>query len=139
VNDSRCFWCVARRAMACEFSVYLPPESADPLSVGGTALDEIEQLEDLLTVYRADSAMSYVNQHAAEGPVRVDARLYAVLKRAAELSEQTQGAFDAASGALVKAWGFFRGPRRVPDESERLQALAHSGMRHVELDGGEMT
>src|SRR5690606_2381312 len=87
-----------------------------------------------LTVYRADSAMSYVNQHAADRPVRVDARLFGVLKRAAELSEQTGGAFDASAGTLVKAWGFFRGPRRVPSDAERADALARSGMHHVRLD-----
>lgn len=131
--------CVARRAMACEFGIYLPEDTPRPVEAAQTALDEIEVMEDLLTVYRADSAMSYVNDHAAERPVRVDARLFAVLKRAAELTQQTGGAFDASAGALVKVWGFFRGPRRVPSEAERIEALSRSGMGHVRLDEAEMT
>jgi thiamine biosynthesis lipoprotein len=65
--------CVARRAMACEFSIYLPADTPRPIEAGQAALDEIEILEDLLTVYRSDSAMSYVNQNAADRPITVDA------------------------------------------------------------------
>lgn len=140
--DERCSsgqWCVARRAMACEFNVYLPPTVPDPLGVGQAALDEIDRMEDLLTVYRQPSAMSYVNQYASEAPVRVDHRLYTLLKRAARLTEQTHGAFDAATGALIKEWGFFRGPQRLPSDAEREAALARSGMRHVRLDDRDQT
>ncbi|HEV3119920.1 MAG TPA: FAD:protein FMN transferase, partial [Gemmataceae bacterium] len=51
-----------------------------------------------------------------------------------ELANQTHGAYDIASGALIKAWGFYKGPRRVPTDEERVQALARTGMRHVELN-----
>ena len=35
--------------------------------------------------------------------------------------------------ALIKEWGFFKGPRRVPAESERAAAVARVGMQFVEL------
>jgi FAD:protein FMN transferase len=132
-------WCIARRAMACEFSIYLPPTIGDVLTAAEAALGEIETMENVLTVYSGSSDMSYVNQHAASGAVRVDDRLFQILKRAKALTEQTGGAFDVAAGALVKAWGFFRGPKRVPDEGERLAALARTGMQHVELDETDRT
>ena len=112
--------------MACDFSIYLPPETPQPIEVGQTALDEIETMEDLLTVYRADSAMSFVNQQAATAPVRVDARLYELLKRAAQITEQTEGALMYLPAG--ESLGVFRGPRRVPDDAERIAALARSGM-----------
>lgn len=98
------------------------------------ALDEIGELEDLLSVYRSDSAVSRLNRQAAESPVRVNYRLYDLLKQAAELTRQTEGAFDVTVGALVNAWGFLRGPKRVPSETEWREALARSGMRHVVFD-----
>src|SRR5262249_59925702 len=49
-------------------------------------------------------------------------------------SELTGGAFDVTAGALIKAWGFYRGPRRVPPEVERRAVLERVGMRHVLLD-----
>ncbi len=120
--------------MGCDFTVMIPPSQPEPMAAGEAALDVIGEMDDLLSIYRGDSAMARLNQGAAEGPVRVNYQLYEVLKRAAELSEQTGGAFDAASGALVRTWGFFRGPKRLPTETERLAALACSGMRHVVFD-----
>lgn len=128
------YWTIARRAMACEFSILLPPDHPAIWAAGEAALAVIDEMEDLLTVYRGDSLMSYVNQNAAAGPVRVDDRLYQLLKRCAELHEQTGGTFDPTTGALIKAWGFLKGPRRVPSEEERRNALARTGMRHVELN-----
>jgi len=131
--------CFARRAMACEFNVFLPALASRNMEAAQAALDEIQSLEALLTVYSTDSAMAYVNQHAFEGPVRVDERLYRILERAAELYRLTDGAFDAAGGMLLKAWGFHKGPRRVPTESEIAAALARSGMGHVDLDSHNRT
>ena len=117
-------WCFARRAMGCEFSVFLPPTAANPMAAAEAGLDEIERMEALLSVYRRDSAISYLNQHAADAPVRVDDCLFQLLKGSAKLTEQTSGAFDVSAGALVRAWGFLGGPRQVPDEPKRRAALA---------------
>ena len=125
--------------MACNFSIYIPPTQPDPVAVGEAALAEISEMEDLLTVYRGDSPMCQVNATAFDGPVRVDARMFAVLARAAELHAMTDGAFDITAGALIKAWGFFRGPRRVPSPAEQAEALARTGMQHVRLDPEAMT
>lgn len=125
--------------MACEFTVYLPPQLRNPIETADCALAEIEEMESLLTIYRDSSLMSYVNQHAFTAPVRCDARLYELLKRARELTTATDGAFDCSAGALVKAWGFYRGPRRVPTEDERRDALARTGMQHVLLDDEELS
>ena len=131
--------CYARRAMACEFNVFLPPTTPEGMAAADAALDEIQEIEALLTVYSTGSLMSYVNQNAYPGPLRTDARIFQLLQRAAELTAITEGAFDIAAGALVKAWGFHTGPRRVPDEAELQEALARSGMRHVELDAVNQT
>ena len=125
--------------MACEFSVFLPPTAEQAMATAEAALDEIQQTEELLTVYSAGSAMSYVNQHAADGPVRVDERIYRLLERSAVLTRQTEGAFDVSAGALIQAWGFLKGPKRMPSEAQRLAALGRSGMRHVELDPAHRT
>ncbi len=132
-------WQITRRAMACDFSIYLPPLTPDPLSAANAAFAEIEQLEDLLTIYRDDSEMSRVNREAFHRPVRADGRLFSLLQRAAELNRQTHGAFDVAAGAMVKAWGFFKGPRRVPGTDEHAEVLSQCGMRHVELNETDAT
>ena len=131
--------CYARRAMACEFNVFLPALASGNMAAAEAALDEIQVLESLLTVYSADSLMSYVNQHAFADPVGTDGRVFRLLERAAELTRMTDGAFDIATGALLKAWGFFGGHRRVPTDAEQADAFACSGMHHVELDPEHQT
>jgi thiamine biosynthesis lipoprotein len=138
-NQLASYWSFSRRAMGCDFSVFLPPTRLDALVVADAALEEIETLEELLTVYSGSSAMSYVNQNAAGGPVRVDHRMFELLARSAKLTEQTDGAFDVSAGALIKAWGFLGGPQRVPSDAERESALARTGMAHVRLDEEERT
>ena len=80
------------------------------------------KLEAQMTVYRDDSEISELNRTAYQAPVRVERRLFALLESAVELSRQTGGAYDVTSGALSEAWGFVKGPKRVPDPAALAQA-----------------
>ena len=128
---------VARRAMGCEFSLRLPGGTRLAANAACAALDEVERIESRLSVYLENSDITRLNRWAAESAVRVDAEVYHLLSRAARLAAITRGAFDAAAGALVKAWGFYRGPKRVPSESERAAALAACGWSHLEFDDAQ--
>lgn len=125
--------------MACEFSVIFPAGSRSAVEAGCAALDEAERLERKLSVYLEDSDVSRLNAQAADAPARVDAELYGLLRSAAELSRVTGGAFDAASGALIRAWGFCHGPKRVPTDAERTATLAASGSTHVHFHDEEQS
>jgi thiamine biosynthesis lipoprotein len=124
---------LARRAMATTFALLLPLDTPHPTLVGADVFELLDELEDQLTVYRDTSEVSGLNRWAARRAVPVSTRLLGLLRQAAAISEETEGAFDVTTGSLIKVWGFFRGPRRVPTEVERQQALACVGMRHVSL------
>jgi thiamine biosynthesis lipoprotein len=122
------------RAMATRFEVLFPYGTPHAPAAASAAFEEIDRLEDQLTVYREHSEVSRLNQLAPVVAVRVEERLFDLFTRDARLTHETEGAFDITAGALIKAWGFYRGPRRVPAEPERVQALTRVGMRHVVLD-----
>jgi thiamine biosynthesis lipoprotein len=124
----------ARRAMATTFEVLLPFGTSDALAAAEAALDEIDRLESQLTVYRDTSEVSRLNRAAPYAAIPVEEGLFDLLQTSARLNAETEGAFDPTAGALVKAWGFYRGPRRVPPDAERAAALERVGMRHVALD-----
>jgi thiamine biosynthesis lipoprotein len=138
-NPTRAELRVSRTAMACEFCAVFPGSTRNAFDAGCAALDEIDRLEALLSAYRPDSVVSRLNGFAARGPVPVDAELFTLLETGARISHETNGAFDIAAGTLIKAWGFFRGPKRVPSEDELAAALASSGSAHVLLDPAART
>ena len=122
-----------RRAMACEFEVQLPAADSGRLTESVlAALDLLEVIEAQLTVYRADSELLRINRQAAERPVNVESRLFALLQMAARLHLETDGALDITSGPLSDAWGFSRREGRMPSDEEIAAALAtrRNGQSH---------
>src|SRR5690242_3834694 len=87
---------VARRAMACEFSVTFPAGTRDAVAAGCAALDEVDRLEQLLSVFREDSEVSRLNREGG----RADPEVYELLRWASRLTQATVGAFDPVCGAL---------------------------------------
>lgn len=126
---------VSRRAMATDFEIALPAGSLpDPIAAAEDALDLIDALEDQMTVYRDDSEVARLNETAHSGFVHVEPRLFELFSRCAVWAHATGGAFDIATGALTKAWGFYRREGRVPPEPDLVRAMHASGFRHVVLD-----
>jgi thiamine biosynthesis lipoprotein len=125
----------SRRAMATTFEVAIPAGShPNPIAAATAALDLIDDLEDQLTVYRDHSEVVRLNETVGDGPVEVESELFDLFGRSAAWTVRTNGAFDIATGALIKAWGFFRRDGRVPTPAERNAAMARTGFRHVILD-----
>ncbi len=130
----------SRRAMACEFAVLLDPvRYPHGAAAALAALNEVDHLEELLTVYRPESQISRINARGYQEPVPVEPEVMEVLRLAKQLWEQTQGAFDITTGALSKAWGFFRRQGRMPPEAELQEALTCTGSQHLLLEPEQRT
>src|SRR5216684_2788210 len=65
-----------RRAMATTFEVILPFGVPNAPDRAEAALDEVDRLEDQLTVFRPNSEVSRLNQTAAQQPVPVETQLF---------------------------------------------------------------
>jgi thiamine biosynthesis lipoprotein len=121
------------------FEVRLGAGVPGAAELAGRALDLIDGLEAQMTVYRDDSELSLLNATAHLGPVEVEPGLFALLQRAVAIGEETGGAYDVTAGALSVAWGFFKGPRRVPDPETLADARARTGRHHLRLDPDRKT
>lgn len=99
-------------------------------------VDEVRRIETLLTEFNDDSQTALLNRSAGQAPVMVDAEVYALLQRCAELSRLTQGAFDITAGVLKKLYKFKGGPVTWPDASTLEQALQKVGFQHIHLLDG---
>jgi len=116
--------------MACEFSLTFPAETRRGVEAGCAALDEVDRLEALLSVFREDSEISRLNR----GDGAVSDEVYQLLRWSTRLAAATGGAFDAATGALVELWR----SGRVPAGGEVADALERSGSRHVMFHDGSI-
>lgn len=124
----------ARQAMATTFEIAMPFSTPHAHAAANAGLNVIDQLEAQLSAYRGDSELSRLNARAANGPVEVEPRFFALLEEMKSWHAESGGAFDPACGALIDAWGYFRGPPRLPSLVERQAAMRRSGLRFVSLD-----
>jgi thiamine biosynthesis lipoprotein len=127
-------------AMATDFDVLLNPDGPDQqLAAASDALELVHVLEQKLSSYRDDSDLMRLNRALAGGPVTVDEQLFALLYRAAEISRQTGGAFDPASGPLIQLWRDCRREARIPAAEELARALASGGVARVQFQPADLT
>jgi thiamine biosynthesis lipoprotein len=124
---------VHRPAMACRFEVTLDDEDARRVEDARAALDEVDAIEAALTWFRDTSELARVNRDAAAGPVAVGPFLFALLGLCRELHAATGGAFDPASTALSRCWGFLDRRPRLPSQDALADARERSGMDKIVL------
>ena len=126
---------VGRDLMACRFEVvFNAGEVENATEIAVDALDLVEQIEARITVYRDASELARLNATASADWQSVSPDLFALLMHARDLATLTGGAFDCASGALTRAWGFLERRGRTPGPEELAAARARSGLALVEFD-----
>jgi len=126
---------VGRDAMACRFeAVFNAGEVADATELGSAALDLVGVIEERITIHRPGGALAALNVVAADGWQTVPDDIGPLLSLAEECWRRTDGAFDMATGALSRCWGFLRRQGRIPAAEDLAAALARSGWHRVELD-----
>jgi thiamine biosynthesis lipoprotein len=131
---------VALDAMATRFEIVLHGENPVGLRAAGEeALAEIQRLEARLSLYRPDSEIARVNARAAREPVRVTPEVFALLRHARQLSDETGGAFDITIGPLMRCWGFMGAGGERPSPEAIAAARECVGMHHLVLDAQDFT
>ncbi len=129
----------SRRAMACEFAVRYHDVDRHLAGDMLDAFDEIERIEDLLTIYRPTSQVSEVNRWAATRPVSVDTELITLLQLAAKLYDETAGAVDITATPLSRVWGFLQRAGRLPSDEEISAGLEMVAMSDLVIDQATST
>ncbi|MDD5449822.1 MAG: FAD:protein FMN transferase [Candidatus Omnitrophica bacterium] len=72
-----------------------------------------------------------------ETPI-TDPELLSVIKKALEISRESEGAFDITVAPLLELWGFYDKKFRVPDARQIKDCLARIGYRHLSIDNGKL-
>lgn len=104
------------------------------LAASERAVQALEAAEARLSTWRDDTELARLNRAPAGAAWTLSPALAADLGAARRCWEETDGAFDPAVGALVRAWGL-RGKGRVPAPAERREAAEAGRMDGLRLDG----
>jgi thiamine biosynthesis lipoprotein len=122
----------AFRAMAAENEIQIHCEDAGLAeSAAAGAIAEVQRIEAKYSRYRADSVVSRINANAGRVTVPIDAETRGLIGYADTCWRQSDGAFDATSGVLRRAWDF--NVPRVPTAEELASLTARVGWDRVEV------
>ncbi len=84
-----------------------------------------EKLDQTLSTYKPESALTHFNENQSTSPVGVDPELYRMIAEAQKLSHETAGAFDISIRPLVTMWehAAARGKAPTAEDVKRASLL----------------
>ena len=103
------------------------------------AFDRVKELGDKITINQKGSEIDEVNEQAGIKPVKVSDDVYTLVKQAYEYSQDSQGGFDMAIGAITQLWRIGFDDARKPSQEEIDQALKLVDYHKIELNDQEKT
>jgi len=98
------------------------------------ALDEITRIDDLLSNYKADSALSKLNRSAHFHTQTVPPDLYRAIDRSVQLSKLSGGKFDISVAPLVNLWKAALSGDSMPSPSQQQEVRDCVGYKKIELN-----
>ena len=114
-----------------EFTVFHHEEKRANRAIDA-ALDKIEHVEQLMSLYRTDSQLSLLNRQGALRNPHPD--LVTALKKSIELSRRTGGAFDVTVQPLWKLYAGHSGSRSLPTEAEIGKVRQRMGWEYIRVE-----
>ena len=103
------------------------------------AFGEIKRIESLLSAYVETSEVFKINKNAHLAPVEVSDETVFVLKKALEMSEKTDGAFDITVKPLVDLWNIKSENPSVPSDADIDKTKKLVNYKDVVIDGNKVS
>jgi thiamine biosynthesis lipoprotein len=121
--------------MGTRFQIILyAPDRVTAQKAARAAFARVAALNAILSDYQPTSELMRLCAQAGGPPVPVSAELFAVLKRAQEVSARSDGAFDVTVGPVVRLWRRARKTQRLPPPEKLAAARALVGYKNVRLN-----
>ncbi len=131
------------KTMGTYYSIrFIPGEGTPSVETLRAEIDKrLEQVNDQMSTYRADSELSRFNSSREVGkPFPVSAATTEVVLEALRINRVTDGALDITVGPLVNLWGF--GPEgrpdKVPSAAELEQRRNWTGIDKLAVEGNAL-
>jgi thiamine biosynthesis lipoprotein len=118
--------------MATHISVVMPEPGAD--AAAREVFDVFQDVDARMSEWKTTSALSAVNHHAGKQAVAVPTDLRNLIRRAVDIGDLTDGAFDITWAALWGLWDFRAEHPSVPRQTEIDERLSLINYRLIEID-----
>jgi thiamine biosynthesis lipoprotein len=118
--------------MSTRIRVHVPEPGAE--EAARVVFDVFRDVDARMSEWKPTSALSNVNENAGTRAVAVSADLRDLIRRAVQIGELTDGAFDITWAALWGLWDFRSENPSVPSQTEIDERLARIDYRAVEID-----
>lgn len=103
------------------------------------AVSRLYEIDDRMSVFKADSEISNININAGKSPIKVNDDTFFVIKQGLYYSNLTSGAFNLCISPLVNLWGIGTSHARIPNEHEVEKALKISDYKSIVLNDKDYT
>jgi thiamine biosynthesis lipoprotein len=124
-------WRMAGEIFGSTYSVQIVERDFNPSKLADLhreIQDLLEAMDNELSTWKPDSALSRFNANPSLAPIEVPPRIAELAALSLKLSRASGGAFDVTFSPLFDAWGFGRtGPKRTPDPETEAAARANCG------------
>ena len=97
------------------------------------ALEEMARLDDVMSDYKADSALSRLNRSAHFRAETVPPDLYRIIEESLQYSRLSDGKFDITVAPLVTLWKAAIRGARPPSAAEQAKLRGCVGYQNIEL------
>jgi len=97
------------------------------------ATQDVHRLNEILSNFEPESAISRFNRQAGKGKRRLPSDLYELLKIAGEFSNKTAGYFDVTVGPLIEVWRESLSMGVLPARNKWAAAMQKVGYEKLKL------
>jgi len=101
--------------------------------------EEIERLENILSVHIEGSDLDLLKDNAGIKPVKVNEDTIKIIEKSIEYSKLTDGLFDITAGPLIKLWGIGTESAKIPTEDEINEAVNLINYKKIQIDKNNST
>ena len=95
-------------------------------------MDEMHRIDALMSPFKPDSELSYINRDAAQKPVPISKEMFDLIARSIEFSKLSGGAFDITFSSVGYLYDYRA--HLKPTDEQIAKALPGINYRHLQLD-----
>ncbi|MDO1449107.1 FAD:protein FMN transferase [Rhodocytophaga aerolata] len=108
------------------------PDSTQANQAASSAFQRVDQLNDILSDYKAASELNQLSATAGTGQkVQVSPDLWYILTKSTEASKLSNGVFDITAGPYSKLWRRSRRQGELPSQEALAKAKKSVGYQHI--------